>query len=101
MSIPHEHTRANFKPPDTDDIKGKNPLSLSIKQLSSAGHEPMPIGKVIRKKCLDCCNYQLAEVRKCVITDCPLWPYRMGKNPFRSAACKANPTYFKKEETHD
>jgi hypothetical protein len=21
------------------------------------------------------------EVRRCAIIDCPLWPYRMGKNP--------------------
>jgi hypothetical protein len=38
--------------------------------------------KSIREKCLDCCCHQYSEVRECHITDCPLWPYRMGKNPF-------------------
>ncbi len=38
--------------------------------------------KSIREKCLDCCGYQYSEVRECHITDCPLWPYRMGRNPF-------------------
>ena len=35
--------------------------------------------KAIRMKCLDCCCDQLAEVRKCPATNCPLWRYRMGK----------------------
>jgi hypothetical protein len=38
--------------------------------------------KAIREKCLDCCVGQHSEVRRCRITDCSLWPYRMGKNPF-------------------
>lgn len=36
-------------------------------------------GQAIRAKCLDCCCGHSAEVRKCTATDCPLWPYRMGK----------------------
>jgi hypothetical protein len=41
-----------------------------------------PILKVIRRKCLDCSADQPAEVRHCPVTKCPLWPYRMGENPF-------------------
>lgn len=40
--------------------------------------------KAIRQKCLDCCCWQMSEVRLCTATKCPLWPYRMGtlsKNP--------------------
>lgn len=37
--------------------------------------------KAIRKKCLDCCNDQVAEVRHCHKTECTLHPYRMGKRP--------------------
>lgn len=40
--------------------------------------------KAIREKCLDCCGNQYSEVRECHITDCPLWQYRMGKNPFHT-----------------
>src|SRR5262245_27475621 len=47
-----------------------------------ADHLPMPLLKVIRAKCLNCCCDQPAEVRRCAITGCPLWPYRMGRNPF-------------------
>ena len=44
--------------------------------------ETNPI-KAIREKCLDCCCYQKEEVKLCTCTDCPLYPFRMGKNPFR------------------
>lgn len=40
--------------------------------------------KAIRAKCLECSGFQPKEVRGCVITDCPLYPFRMGKNPNRS-----------------
>jgi len=40
--------------------------------------------KAIRAKCLDCCCDQRDEVKLCPATTCPLWPFRMGKNPNRS-----------------
>lgn len=39
--------------------------------------------KAIRLKCLDCSVFSYSEVASCEITDCPLHPFRMGKNPFR------------------
>lgn len=39
--------------------------------------------KAIRAKCLDCSGFQPSEVRRCEITECPLFPYRLGKNPNR------------------
>jgi len=47
------------------------------------GHSKKPLLKVIREKCLDCCVGQPSEVKLCAATDCSLWPYRMGENPFR------------------
>lgn len=41
--------------------------------------ERLSRSKAIRMKCLDCCADQLAEVRKCPATNCPLWRYRMGR----------------------
>lgn len=38
--------------------------------------------KAIREKCIDCCAGQVGEVRLCTAEDCPLWPFRFGKNPF-------------------
>ena len=39
--------------------------------------------KAIRRKCLDCSVGSRAEVRECVIPGCPLYLYRLGKNPAR------------------
>ena len=40
--------------------------------------------KAIKAKCLDCCCGQREEVKLCPVTDCPLWNFRLGKNPNRS-----------------
>ena len=37
--------------------------------------------KAIRAKCLDC-NGSATEVKLCPCTDCPLHPFRFGKNPY-------------------
>lgn len=39
--------------------------------------------KAIREKCLDCCCGSATEVNLCEIHDCALYPFRLGKNPFR------------------
>ena len=46
-------------------------------------YETNPV-KAIRKKCLDCCMWQQEEVKQCSIEDCDLYPFRFGKNPFRT-----------------
>lgn len=40
--------------------------------------ERLSRSKAIRMKCIDCCCGNMAEVRKCPATNCPLWRYRMG-----------------------
>lgn len=40
--------------------------------------------KAIRAKCLDCSCWQPSEVRNCTAVDCPLHPFRLGKNPNRA-----------------
>lgn len=39
--------------------------------------------KTIRAKCLDCCGGQYSEVKMCPCTNCPLYDFRLGKNPNR------------------
>ena len=39
--------------------------------------------KAIRAKCIECNCGNLAEVKRCIMPDCPLYPYRMGHNPAR------------------
>lgn len=49
--------------------------------------------KAIRAHCLDCMCGQATEVRLCPITDCSLYPYRMGHNPSRKGK-GGNPANF-------
>ena len=35
----------------------------------------------IREKCMECSNWNSAEVRRCPIKDCALYPFRLGKYP--------------------
>ena len=51
--------------------------------------------KAIRAKCLDCSAWQPAEVRKCPMEDCSLFPYRFGKNPGLQGKRKGNPEALK------
>ena len=40
--------------------------------------------KAIRAKRLDCSCGDRKEVKLCPVTDCPLFDFRFGKNPFRA-----------------
>lgn len=55
----------------------------NVKKSTISEDQPVPLLRVIRMKCLDCCCQQITEVRECRVTTCSLWPYRMGRNPFR------------------
>ena len=44
--------------------------------------------KAIRKNCLDCSGGSVGEVRECVITDCPLYNFSLGKNSARKGIKK-------------
>jgi hypothetical protein len=39
--------------------------------------------KAIRAFCLGCSGDSTAEVKKCPVEKCPLYPFRFGKNPYR------------------
>lgn len=39
--------------------------------------------RAIRLKCLDCSSYNIIEIKECPVKECPLYPFRQGKNPFR------------------
>ena len=77
---------------------GINPLDIPPAVLTAAGHGPRRTARIVAalgdephadgikrhkdlcKHCLTCAENS-AEVRRCAIVDCPLWVYRMGKNP--------------------
>ena len=39
--------------------------------------------RAIKLKCLDCSTYNILEIKECPVKNCPLYPFRLGKNPFR------------------
>lgn len=41
--------------------------------------ERLTRAKAIRAKCIDCMGGDKSEVRKCTAVNCPLFPFRMGK----------------------
>lgn len=47
--------------------------------------------KAIRAKCLDCSAGQAAEVRRCPLEKCPLYPYRMWHRPKQSSYTPETP----------
>ena len=50
--------------------------------------------------CLGQCRPgDIAEVRRCAIIDCPVWPYRMGKNPHNPQRGR-NPFETEREPAH-
>jgi hypothetical protein len=42
--------------------------------------------RAIRRHCLDCSGGSPAEVKDCRHKICPLWPYRLGRNPNRGVS---------------
>jgi hypothetical protein len=74
---------------DGGELVGERPDDVPSELLSLNFSARNPL-KAIRAKCLDCCCGHAAEVRKCVATDCPLWPFRLGTNPFRQKSALSN-----------
>jgi len=68
---------------DGGELVGKHPKEVPSEILAGYYPEKNPL-KALRARCLDCCCGSASEVRKCVSFDCPSWPFRMGKNPFRA-----------------
>ncbi|MCK4462809.1 MAG: hypothetical protein KAU58_00690 [Candidatus Omnitrophica bacterium] len=52
--------------------------------------------KAIRAKCLDCCGNHPSQVRKCDISDCPLFIYRLGHNPKRKGIGAGSMVFYEK-----
>lgn len=74
---PEEEDIVEEKATDEPDDSGFNPLD---------GYTGPDIGtplKSIRRKCVECSETN-NEIKHCVITSCPLYPFRTGKNPYRA-----------------
>lgn len=68
---------------------GRDPREMTKHELAALGHNPMSPLKALRLLCIDCSGGSTAEVRGCEFTQCPSWPFRMGKNPWRAPQSEA------------
>jgi hypothetical protein len=67
----------------TGETEGKHPRDADADVMREI-HEPAPLLRVIRAKCIDCSGGSESEARKCTAIRCALWPNRMATNPFRT-----------------
>lgn len=63
------------------EILAHDPVAAGLGDTNGHPHTPL---RAIRLKCLDCSCDQPKEVRLCPCTDCALYPFRFGKNPYRA-----------------
>jgi hypothetical protein len=68
---------------------GRDPREMTRAELELLGHGKKPLLRAMRARCLDCCADQPNEVRLCTQVHCPLWPYRMGTDPWRKEPSEA------------
>lgn len=72
---------------DLGNAIGKDPLDLGAQGLEDIGIQRESAVKAIRRNCLDCVGggpQAKRYVRECSMDRCPLWPFRMGKDPWNS-----------------
>jgi hypothetical protein len=67
-------------------VVGQDPRALSPDELRALGHRGKPLLQAMRRRCVDCCGGKKDEVRRCTAVACPLWPYRMGTDPWHPQA---------------
>lgn len=56
----------------------------------------------VRRKCLDCVDGAIKEIRLCPVTGCPLWPWRFGDKTYRTPEEYLDPAQIRRlgfEET--
>lgn len=51
--------------------------------------------QAIHRHCVECSNGQPAQVSLCQISECPLYHYRNGRNPFTRAETRPEPSETK------
>ena len=73
---------------DGHDV-GRDPRNMTPDELMSLGHVRMSAQQALRLRCIDCSGATAAEVRLCTHVQCPAWPFRMGRSPWRTPPSEA------------
>lgn len=61
-----------------------DPRKMTPADLAKLGMKRVARGTAIRQFCLDCMGGSPHEVLMCASGGCPLWPFRMGTDPWRT-----------------
>jgi hypothetical protein len=77
------------EPGEDGHAVGRDPGRMTLAELQALGHEPRSPLAALRERCLDCCSGSVHEVRLCVAVECPAWPFRLGRNPYRAPPTEA------------
>ena len=85
----HLPEKSGMEPGIDGELIGRDPRKMSAAELTALGHKPCSPLAALRARCVDCCAGFHSEVRKCVAVGCPTWPFRMGKNPWRTPPSEA------------
>ena len=83
---PYAHLQSCLAAPEPGegDLQvGRDPRTIAEADWRASSLLFRTLAEAARAKCLDCCGGQLREVRFCLALTCPLWPFRMGTDPFR------------------
>lgn len=70
-------------------MSSRDEPARTLEALRELGHQPEPVLKAIRQKCLECSGGSHAEVADCLVRECALFPFRLGKNPWRVPVSEA------------
>ncbi|HSO42690.1 MAG TPA: hypothetical protein VLR47_07610 [Rhodospirillales bacterium] len=74
-------------------VIGQDPRRLSPDEFRALGHRAKPLLQAMRRRCIDCCGGKSDEVRRCTAVACPLWPYRMGTDPWHPEPARPVPNH--------
>lgn len=56
-------------------------MSETVEELNELGHFKMNVMKAIKNNCNECMGDD--NPKHCTVKKCALYPYKLGKNPFR------------------
>jgi hypothetical protein len=82
----NERTRlASIDPTKLDETDLQHITDGMYALMDEGEKYPSKLGRrdAIRRRCIDCNGGELSEVRFCQAIECPLWPFRMGDDPYR------------------
>ena len=67
---------------DTKYNNGRIKCDTTAEYFTKLGHTAKPALKAIKENCIQCCGDD--HPTRCTATSCPLYPFRLGKSPWKT-----------------